>query len=94
MTVLLGKYTLFACANLYNPTTRLRSYFLAIFAAHLCVYTRTMGCKRNYGFCSFDTICPSTTFLVSITGVCLAFVDRGGNVLSPMIDVVNLSIVL
>ena len=51
VTLLLGKYTLFACANLCYPTTRLYSYFSTIFAAHLHVYTRTMGCKR--GFCRF-----------------------------------------
>ena len=47
VTLLLGKYTLFARANLYYSTTRLRSYFSAIFAAHLRVYTRMMGRKRS-----------------------------------------------
>ena len=39
---------LFARANLCYPTTRIRSYFSTIFAAHLCVYTHTMGCKRGF----------------------------------------------
>ena len=47
VTLLLGKYTLFARANLCFPTTRLQSYFPTIFAAQLCVYTRMMGCKRS-----------------------------------------------
>ena len=48
MTLLLGKYTLFARANLNYPTTSLRSYFSTIFAAHLCVYTHSMGFKRSF----------------------------------------------
>ena len=47
LTLLSEKYFLFAHANLCYPTTMLRSYFSTIFAAHLCVYTRMMGCKRN-----------------------------------------------
>ena len=47
VTLLLAEYILFARANLYYPTTRLRSYFSTIFAAHLHVYTRTLGCKRS-----------------------------------------------
>ena len=47
VTLLLGKYTLFARANLCYPTTRLCSYFSPISAAHLRVYSRTMGCKRS-----------------------------------------------
>ena len=35
-------------ANLCYPTTRLRSYFSTIFAAHLRVYTRKTGCKRGF----------------------------------------------
>ena len=50
LTLLLGKYTLFASANLCYPTTRLCSYFSTIFAAHICVYTRMMGCKRSFSF--------------------------------------------
>ena len=48
VTLLLAEYTLFARANLCYPTTRLCSYFSTIFAAHLRVYTRTMGCKRDF----------------------------------------------
>ena len=47
VTLLLGKYTLFACANLCYPTTRLCSYVFNIFAEHLRVYTCTMECKRS-----------------------------------------------
>ena len=46
--LLLGQFTLFAHANLYYPTNRLRSYFSTIFVAHLPVYTRMMGCKRSF----------------------------------------------
>ena len=35
VTLLLGKYALFAHVNLCYSTTRLRSYFSTIFAAHL-----------------------------------------------------------
>ena len=45
VTLLLGKHTLFARANLCYPTTRLYSYFSTIFAA--CFHVCTMGCKRN-----------------------------------------------
>ena len=38
----------FASANLCYPTIRPCSYFSIIFAAHLRVYTRTMGCKRSF----------------------------------------------
>ena len=41
------KIFLVCSANLCYPTTRLRSYFSNIFAAHLRVYTRTMWCKRS-----------------------------------------------
>ena len=47
LTFLSEKYSLFAHANLCHLTTRLRSYFLTIFAAHLCVFTRMMGCKAS-----------------------------------------------
>ena len=40
VTLLLGKYTLFAHAHLCYPTTKLRSYFSTIFAAHVCIYVR------------------------------------------------------
>ena len=48
LTLLLEKYSLFARANLCYPTTRRRSYFSTIFAAHLHVYTNTMGFKRSF----------------------------------------------
>ena len=48
VTLLLGKFTLFAHANLCYPTSRLHSYFSTIFAAHLRVYRHTMGCKRSF----------------------------------------------
>ena len=51
ITLLLGEYTSFAHANLYYPTTRLRSYFSTIFAVHLHVYTRMLGCKRSFTTC-------------------------------------------
>ena len=47
LTLLLVEYTLFAHANLYYPTTRQSSYFSTIFAAHLRVYSCTMGCKKS-----------------------------------------------
>ena len=47
VTLLLGQLTLFACANRYYPTTRLRTYFSTIFVGHLYVYTHTMGCERS-----------------------------------------------
>ena len=47
VTLLLAEYTLFVREICY-PTTRLRSYFSTIFAAHLRVYTRTTGCKRGF----------------------------------------------
>ena len=58
VTLLLRKYTLFARANLYYPTSRLCSYLSTIFAAHLRVYTRSMGCKRSL----------SVHFLISVQG--------------------------
>ena len=33
-----------------TPTAMLLSYFSTIFAAHLRVYTRTMGCKRSFNW--------------------------------------------
>ena len=49
-------FHLFAHANLCYPTTRLCSYFSTIFVAHLCVYTRRMGCKRGFSCtCNFIT---------------------------------------
>ena len=48
VTLLLGEHTLFACANIYYPTTRLCSYFSAIFVAHLGVYARMMGCEKSF----------------------------------------------
>ena len=46
VTLLLSKFTLFARANLYYPTTRLRSYFSTIFAAHLRVYIHTLDVRE------------------------------------------------
>ena len=43
MALLMGKYTLFASANLYYSTARLCSYLSTIFAAHLRVYTHMIG---------------------------------------------------
>ena len=46
VTLLLGKYTLFACANLNYATT---SYFSTIFKAqHVYIYTAYTGCKRGF----------------------------------------------
>ena len=47
VTFLLGDCRLFARANLYYLTNRLRSHISTIFAAHLHVCTRAMGCKRS-----------------------------------------------
>ena len=51
LTLLLEEFTLFASANLCYPTTSPCSYFSTIFAAHLRVYTRTMGCLRGLRLC-------------------------------------------
>ena len=64
MTLFLEEYTLFVCANLCYPTTRLRSYFSTLFAAHLRVYTRTTGCKRSFACIlkikvTFNILCES-----------------------------------
>ena len=43
--LLLAEYTLFACGNLCYPTTRVRSYFSTIFAAHLRMYMLRPRCE-------------------------------------------------
>ena len=64
MTPLMGKYTLFARADLCYSTTRLRSYFVTIFAAHLCVCACTMGWKRSLRHLFHYSNLPANRFLI------------------------------
>ena len=69
VTLLLAEYTLFACASLCYPNTKLRSYFSTIFAAHVRVYTRTMGCKRGFRSIIFIATKGFPSYTTNVYGI-------------------------